>query len=180
MRPWLVVLILAAVGVVGLTVYYSEEPSPAPVQEPVELVRGDYAAIDRAVAEKKGSVVLVDFWATTCGPCREKFPHLVSLHKRYAEEGLVCISVCYDPDPEDREAALRMLQGWRATFRNFHFPDRTAEDRHRMRERFGIAGFLPHAALFARSGERVWDSTSSPPTSEAAFEQHIIDELDKK
>lgn len=178
MRPWLVVFILAAVAAVGVAVYQSEETPPQPADR-VELVRADYAAIDRAVTEKKGLVVLVDFWATTCGPCRAKFPHFVALHERYAGDGLVCISVCYDPDPEDRDAALRMLRGWRATMRNFHFLDRTRGDRERMRERFGIAGYLPHAVLFARSGERGWDSMSSA-LSEAALEQLIVAELEKK
>lgn len=171
-------MLTAAVAVVGVAVYQSEE-TPPPVPDPVQLVRVDYAAIDRAVAEKKGSVVLVDFWRTDCGPCREKFPQFVTLHKRYAEDGLVCISVCYDSDPEDREPALGMLREWRATMRNLHFPGRTREDQERMRERFAIAGYLPHAAMFNRAGDRIWDSSSSPKTA-VELEAVVAAELAKK
>ena len=40
-----------------------------------------------------GKVALIDFWATWCGPCREITPVLVSLHKTYADQGLVILGI---------------------------------------------------------------------------------------
>jgi len=45
-----------------------------------------------------GKVVLVDFWASWCGPCKASFPALNRLHEKYASKGLVIIGVGVDQD----------------------------------------------------------------------------------
>jgi len=46
-----------------------------------------------SLADHSGKVLLVDFWATWCGPCRRAMPHLNDLSKRHAKDGLVVIGV---------------------------------------------------------------------------------------
>ncbi len=44
----------------------------------------------------KGKVVLVDFWATWCGPCKMEIPHLVALHREYRDRGFEVIGIALD------------------------------------------------------------------------------------
>jgi thiol-disulfide isomerase/thioredoxin len=48
--------------------------------------------------EMNGRVVLIDFWATWCGPCNEELPHMKKIAKEFAGEPLVIISVSWDSD----------------------------------------------------------------------------------
>jgi len=49
-----------------------------------------------ALADFKGQVVLLDFWATWCGPCRMSIPHLKDLYAEYKDQGLAVIGISLD------------------------------------------------------------------------------------
>jgi thiol-disulfide isomerase/thioredoxin len=51
---------------------------------------------DLRLSSYRGKVVLLDFWATWCDPCREEIPHLVELQQRYGDSGLQIIGVSMD------------------------------------------------------------------------------------
>jgi thiol-disulfide isomerase/thioredoxin len=55
---------------------------------------------DWRMAEQRGKVLLVNFWATWCPPCRRETPELVELHKRYAERGFSVVGITLDDEPE--------------------------------------------------------------------------------
>ena len=55
----------------------------------------------------KAKVVLVDFWASWCGPCKQSFPVMEELHKRFADRGLLIIAVNVDENRPSMEAFLK-------------------------------------------------------------------------
>jgi len=55
----------------------------------------------------EGKVVIVDFWASWCGPCGESFPAMDALQKKYGAQGLVIIAVNVDEKKSDMEDFLK-------------------------------------------------------------------------
>lgn len=51
-----------------------------------------------SLSDFKGKVVILDFWATWCPPCRKEIPHFVELQDRYGAKGLVVIGVALDDE----------------------------------------------------------------------------------
>jgi len=64
-------------------------------------------------ADLKDKVVIVDFWASWCGPCKESFPAMEELHQKYGAKGLVIIAVNVD---EDAGAMKEFLKSNTASF----------------------------------------------------------------
>jgi peroxiredoxin len=61
------------------------------------------------LGEQRGQVVLVNFWATWCGPCREEIPQLNRLYDKYRGAGLVMLGVNVDEDPAKAAAVAAKL-----------------------------------------------------------------------
>ena len=59
-----------------------------------------------SLAEHKGNVVMVNFWATWCAPCRQEMPHLEALHQRYSPLGFTLLGVNVEDDPAGAQAWL--------------------------------------------------------------------------
>jgi len=59
--------------------------------------------------ELRGQVVLVNFWATWCGPCREEMPRLNALYEKYRRSGFVLLGVNVDDDPATALATASKL-----------------------------------------------------------------------
>jgi thiol-disulfide isomerase/thioredoxin len=52
------------------------------------------------VENYKGQVLVLDFWATWCGPCKMEIPHLIELQEKYRDQGLTVMGITYDDNPD--------------------------------------------------------------------------------
>jgi thiol-disulfide isomerase/thioredoxin len=95
--------------------------TPAPAN--VELAILSFDEIQQRIADKRGKVVVVDAWSTSCPPCMKDFHNLVELHKQYKPEDVACISLSFDYEgigkPEEASGpVLTFLSEQGATFDN--------------------------------------------------------------
>ncbi len=106
-------------GALLLAAGCAAKPSPPASETPLRKIDGPGLA--ETVAKHRGQVVLLDFWATWCGPCLELFPHTVELQRRFGERGLTVITVSLD-DPDNEPAVRKFLTQSKATTENFLSP----------------------------------------------------------
>jgi thiol-disulfide isomerase/thioredoxin len=75
-----------------------------------KLQRVDESAYQKLIASNKGRVILVDFWATWCKPCRAEMPELVKLESRLRAKGVKLITISADEPEKEAEAANSAAQ----------------------------------------------------------------------
>jgi len=78
---------------IGETGSEAEEASDYTGKPAPEFTLADLKGTKRALSAHKGKIVLLDFWATWCGPCRREMPIVAKMHERYASKGLVVYGV---------------------------------------------------------------------------------------
>lgn len=99
-------LAAAALGLHGA----AAEDSGAHVGQPAPpLVVPELDGHTFDLAHERGKVVIVNFWATWCSPCRAEMPLLDSFYQRYRARGLVLIGVSVD-DAHDRAQVVQVMQ----------------------------------------------------------------------
>ena len=59
--------------------------------------------------EQRGRVVMINFWATWCGPCRVEMPHLSKLYEKYRGSGFTVLAVNIDEDPHKAASLAKQL-----------------------------------------------------------------------
>lgn len=100
---------------------------------------------DQFLAERRGKTLVVDAWATWCGPCRQKFPLFVELARQYSPK-IHFASVSFD-ETDDADQARDFLDEQNAEFDNLLLD---AELAH-IQDRFGFVG-LPQYLVFDPQG----------------------------
>lgn len=97
------------------------------------------------LARWHGKVVLVDFWASWCGPCRQSFPWLNEMQAKYGARGLVVVGVNVDREHGEAE---RFLQETPADFPILYDPQGA------LAARYEVPG-MPSSYVFGRDGALV-------------------------
>ena len=114
-----------------------------------ELKKGDKIPdlssykLEGAVPKLQGQVVLFDFWASWCDPCKASFPEMEKLHKAYASRGLTILAVSVD---EKRANMERFLKANKITFA-------TARDAEQKLVAAADVQTMPTSFLIDRSGK---------------------------
>jgi thiol-disulfide isomerase/thioredoxin len=132
------------------------------------------------VAGQRGKVVFVDFWATYCLPCREKFPRTLALAKKYADQGLTVVSMSMDsPDASYQTKIREFLNQQNSQIKNFA---NRLEDTDAAFTALGIdGGALPHYKIYGRNGKLVKKFGGDPdhPFDEADLERAVVAALEQ-
>ena len=104
---------LATFVTVGVLAFASAWIAPAAALDAgskmPEIGLKDLAGNSVTAASLAGKVVIVDFWATWCAPCREELPILQKFYKKYSEQGLVVVGVSVDKEPGNIPDFLKKL-----------------------------------------------------------------------
>lgn len=120
------------------------EPSaPSERQRAPELALPELAGGTRSLAEFSGRVLVVNFWATWCGPCREELPALETLFRTLEPEGFTVLAVSVDAG--SREAVRRFVSARGLSFPVLHDPESEAATRYGVR-------VYPTTAVIDRAG----------------------------
>jgi thiol-disulfide isomerase/thioredoxin len=132
----------------------------------------DGTGYQKVVAEHKGKVVLVEFWATWCVPCRQEMPELVKLEKKLRARGLDVVMISVD-DPSDRAKAAQVLKETTMPVPGF-LRDVADEDKFCSSVDPGwTSGAVPAIFLYNRTGKKARAFIGATPMKdvEAALEK---------
>ena len=173
----LVVLVLGPVGLASITPAADEKKKDAEVKLVPVKWKG---YLEQVASHKDAKLVVVDAWATWCGPCMKNFPHLVELHAKYADKGVVAVSLCLDePDkPKKVQAATDFLKEKKAVFTNL-IMDESMDDAF---DKLKI-GAIPAVLIYTPDGKEIKRFTLDDVDNLFTYDQveaFVKDYLDKK
>lgn len=128
----------------------AQPAEPAIVEPPLRDLDGQ----PHTLAEWRGKVVVLNFWATWCGPCREEMPEFVRLQNELGEQGLQFVGVAIDEADAVRDYLKETPVNYPILMGDEHAPDWS--------ERLGnkLAG-LPFSVVFDREGRKIHAMTGA-------------------
>lgn len=136
----LLVLMLSTTLLALTTKAQPRKGDPAP-----ELTLPDAQGKAMSISTMRGSVVLLDFWASWCRPCRENSPELVKLYAKYKGQGLQILGVSVD---DNRTAWQKAVKTDKMPWPQVIVP---AAEKNRVLSAYGVS-YIPATFLMDRKG----------------------------
>lgn len=150
-------------------------PSSGSTSLPPEIADSTIESLDGEsfrLADYQGKVVVLDLWATWCGPCRLEVPHLVAIGNEYGERGVEVIGLSTENPDEASELV-------RAFAREFNINYKLGWTNPQVRQLIGFGGgVIPQTLVIARDGTVVmhhagFNPSSTPQKLREAVEQAL-------
>jgi thiol-disulfide isomerase/thioredoxin len=133
------------------------------------LISVDAKGIDALRAKHKGKILVMNFWATWCTPCKEEFPDFIKLHKAYASKGIAVVFVSIDEDDEKtKKQALAFLRRQQAPLPSY-IKARGDDEQFINAVHPKWSGAVPATLIYDKTGTLV----------EMKVEETSLDELEK-
>ena len=123
----------------------------------------DVEGKDVSLASFKGKVVVLDFWATWCGPCKVEIPHFIEFQQKYGAKGLQIVGISVD-DPVDKLAPYAKEMG-------MNYPVLQGLGHDEVQDAFGPILGIPVSVMISRDGKVC--ATHTGLTGKDVFEQEI-------
>ncbi len=125
------------------------------------------ASAEFGIDQYEGKVVVLDFWASWCVPCRRSFPWLNAMHEKYADEGLVIVGVNLDMERADAE---QFLQEYPARFAILY------DDNQHLAKQFEVVA-MPSSYVIGRNGKVIARHMGFKVKQQDEYESVIVDAL---
>lgn len=122
---------------------------PVPVSDDAVLALKDLAGVDQSLANLRGRVVVLNFWATWCEPCKKEMPDLSAIQNDYAALGVQVIGAAGDEAAESAKV-LKFIREFKVNFPVWI--GTTTDDM----QRFGLGTVLPATVIVDRNGKIAW------------------------
>lgn len=124
------------------------------------------------IKNEASPLVLVNFWASWCEPCKIEFPHILKVRERYAAQGLKVVFVSID-DPADLPAAERFLATQKVDFPSFYKGQQSLKFVSDIYPKW--SGAIPMTLLFGpdMSIVEAWEGDTSLEEFEARVQKHL-------
>jgi thiol-disulfide isomerase/thioredoxin len=118
--------------------------------EPVTITPIEAGAVKTLAANATDKLLVVNLWATWCGPCVEEMPSLVEIHRMYRGRKFQVVTISLD-EPDQTANALKLLESKHASTTNYHF----IGDRDRLAEALDPEwpGPIPYTVVIAPGGK---------------------------
>jgi peroxiredoxin len=132
----------------------------------------DINGVAHTLSENRGKVVLLNFWATWCGPCQVEMPHLQALSTELGPQGLVVLGVSTD-DAKLDAAVKPLVKSKGLTYTILRDPQTTVVSQ------FNPAKTLPFNVLIGRDGAVARQHSGYNPGDEVTLKAEIVELLAK-